>query len=692
MTSPPLTDQKPREDPTEGLRALVADLRALTVRLELKERTPDLQTTLQAAQERVCGARALVMLLSEHAELKRRFLERLLGPNLALVPNPTTECTRLEYGTEPERTVTMSQRISAPAPALPLDPLQSFLSRGIGSDASDTGTTDTIVDTPREAMQTIRLPNPTLKGGLAVLDTPAVESGEPSASVLECIEQADAWVFVLNADHSLCEASQALLRRLPERGARLEMVVENAETLSGEERIAARDRLMHTLRERCNIEAPRLTLIASAATESDEGNFWHGRFATFHSVMMLRGRERWLEGTRAMVLDALTKVGAEIDFELKSIAPGVRHARLRLGMKDLDGLRMRFSELGGPDPAFGGPGLGGAELRAPENAPVPEVKTAIPQTAEAIPQQSRLDWSGGSDPAAQEEAAAGQSPLALVAEAIAAMAPESASTEAAGPTTGASLAVPEMVAPRFDAMQAAAAKPEVSIVEAQSISSERPAAKIGAGAMEPAVTPVGSAVSPSALPAPAPALWTEPASVPVGKPEEKIRLKRGVSVHLTGSLKRLAPDARTAESGSFTLLKRIAWIALVIAFICLILWALAPRGFLFGQEPPAEWDYQRPTPALASHAVPAAPSDPAPDPPRPGFLPETTNAATPNISGTPAAKHTGTVRMPLPRPIPSDATAGVPQSAKRHHRHLLGLGKLWHWVRHPHAKGGQNTP
>jgi hypothetical protein len=36
--------------------------------------------------------------------------------------------------------------------------------------------------------------------------------------------------------------------------------------------------------------------------------------------------------------------------------------------------------------------------------------------------------------------------------------------------------------------------------------------------------------------------------------------------------------------------------------------------------------------------------------------------------------------------MPTGATAGVPRSTKRHHRHLLGLGKLWNWVRHPHKQ------
>ena len=667
MTSPPLTDQTPREDPTEGLRVLVADLLALTGRLELKDRTPDLQATLKAAQERVFGPRALVMLLSEHEDLKRRFLERLLGPDLALIPNPTTECTRLEYGTEPEQTVALPQGLPT---VTPLDPLESFLNRSSIGDATENiedavpeTTPENIQenirekgpDTAREGMHTIRLRNPTLKGGMAVIDTPAVE-GAPSASVLGWIEQADAWIFVLNADHTLSEASQALLCRLPERGARLEMVVENAEALSGEERIAARDRLMQTLREHCNIDSPRLTLVASAATEGDEGSFWHGRFATFHSVMMLRGRERWLEGTLAMVLDALSKVGAEIDLELKTIALGVRHARLRLGKKDLDGLRARFYELSGRGDLSG---------RGRESEPGVEVKPVSPQPA-AVPQQSRLDWSGGSD-AATHPAVGGASPMELLAEAMAAMAPETTETEAARPVEAAVSVTQE---------SAAAKIPERWAGESQSAISENPpatgtpTASAKRAIAEPVVKPLGQ--SPSMT------------GATFARLQDK-QPKRGVSVNLTGGLKQLVPHSRTAEPGRFTLLKRIVWVALVIAFVCLILWALAPRGFLFGQEPPAEWDFQQPTPALASHTVPAAPNA-AVEPPHPGnnsSLLETTDAATPSIPATPLAKHHGAVRVPLVHPIPSDATAGVPQP-RRHHRHLLGLGKLWHWVRHPH--------
>jgi hypothetical protein len=674
MTSPHLTDQKPRIDPVEALRLLVADLQALVVRLELKDRTPTMQTALKAAQQRVSGPRAVVVLLGEHEELKRRFLERLLGPELALLPNPTTVCTRLEYGAEPESTVAVPQATPAVAP---LDPLENFLGRrsmntGKSQLMNAPGDTPDGTEEKQQAMQLIRLPNPTLQGGLAVIDTPAVESGEPAANVLECVEQADAWIFVLDADHALSEASQTLLRRLPERGARLEIVVENADSLSGEERLAARDRLMRTLHEDCHIEAPRLTLVASAATEGQEGNFWHGRFATFHSVMMLRGRERWMAGTRALVLDALSQVGAEIDLELKSIALGVRHARLRLGMKDLDGLRTRFSVLGLLD------GERPAETKA----------VAEPEPATAIPQQSRLDWSGGSDPET-ETVVEGQSPMTLLAQAIASIEPESAGTEASNSKTDTEEALP-------NAEKAAAKLPEISLNPSQSVAHTEPAAEASAPATTPAATLPGTLAAKAAAPLVPPVPVAEPAFVHSREPAAQSRPKRGISVHLSGSLRQLVPHGTASEPGMVRLLTRIAWVALVIAFICLIVWALAPRGFLFGQEPPAEWDYQQPKPALASHIVPAAPDDAGADPSPPGIassLPNTSASTTPNIPTTALTKHPAAVRTPLVHPIPSEATAGVPQRSKRHHRHLLGLGKLWHWVRHPrHGKSDQDTP
>jgi hypothetical protein len=182
----------------------------------------------------------------------------------------------------------------------------------------------------------------------------------------------------------------------------------------------------------------------------------------------------------------------------------------------------------------------------------------------------------------------------------------------------------------------------------------------------------------------------EPTFVSFKRPAHTVRSKRGISVHFGEDLVRLMGRGKKTP-----LLKLAAGVALVIALVCLIIWALSPRGWLFGHEPAAQWEYHQPEPAhAASHAAPAATGHTAVDLPQPGnpnSLPDPTRAATPNIPGTPLRKHRSPIRTPLLRPIPSGETAGVPRPAKRHRRHLLGLGKLWHWVRHGHSKNDKSN-
>ncbi|HEY2003450.1 MAG TPA: hypothetical protein VGG80_14085, partial [Acidobacteriaceae bacterium] len=413
----------------------------------------------------------------------------------------------------------------------------------------------------------------------------------------------------------------ALLRRLPVRGARLEMVVEGAEKLNAGERLVARERLMRTLTERCNIEAPRLTLIASATTEGDTESFWHGRFATFHSVMMLRGRERSLETTRAAVADALSAVGTEIDSELKTIGLGLRHARLRLGVKDLDGLRTRFHEL-----------------RQLDSPPPLDANTAH-EKAPAI------------------QPAADNLPLMPAETMAAAMMPGSMDVQAT-----------EVAKPR-------------SLIERAQIGDE-----VVSAAPETTGT---AAVAPFATSAVVP----EPTFVSFRRPTAGAPPKSGLAVSFGETWTRLVPYGAAAGGCKITLPRRVAGGALAASFVCLILWALAPRGFLFGHEAPSEWEYHPPENAgSVSHTAPATATGPGVSVPQPGdtrSLPDPADTQTPNIPTAPLRKRSAAIRTPLFRPIPSGAAAGVSRSTKRHHRHLLGLGKLWHWVRHPH---GHNHP
>jgi hypothetical protein len=645
MTSPQPTDLSPRLDPADALRVLVADLQALADRLGLEEHSTSLQQTIKAAQERVAGPRAVVMLMSEHRDLKRRFLERLLGPSIAMVPEPVSACTRLEYGADAECTVTMPQGLTA---VLPLEQLKGFLGRRG-------------MEMPQRAMQAIRLPNPALKQGLAVIDTPVVGNGEPSACILESAEQADAWIFVLNADHELSAASEELLCRLPEQGSRLELVVEGAEALSGTARADARERLMKTLREVCHIAEPRLTLIASSATEGDEGSFWHGRFATFHSIMMLRGRERWLEATRTIVVNALSEVEAEIDSELKSIGLGLRHARLRLGMKDLEGLRTRFNELARLDsePPRESPPI-------TERKPVRSQSTVQPVTANADPVSA-----GAVSLGAVSQGAVSQGPPGLPPQLDGAAALETA--------LGGQARAPFTIVPSDETRSTAAR--EVLPTPASPAS---PTIPLPAGPLHGSpANGISSATTPEGVKDTA-AVASADGTLETGSPE-----KRGVTANLNERLTHLLRRGNTAaqEAAAVTLPWRIAGAALVLAFVCLIAWALLPR-FSPRREPAAQWDYPQQTqPGRVPAAQPPAPAQSNIDMPAPvqaAVAPAPVKAETPSARHASGTRPSAAVRRPLPQPVEAAATQA--SRAKKRRRHLLGLGKLWHWIRrdHPH--------
>jgi hypothetical protein len=190
-----------------------------------------------------------------------------------------------------------------------------------------------------------------------------------------------------------------------------------------------------------------------------------------------------------------------------------------------------------------------------------------------------------------------------------------------------------------------------------------------------------------------PAVVPEPTFVSFRRPTAGARPKGGLAVSFGETLMRLVPYGVAAGGSKITLPQRVAGGALAASFVCLILLALAPRGFLFGHEAPSEWEYH-PSENAASviHTAPATATGPDVSVPQPGdtrSLPDPADTQTPNIPTTPPRKRSAAIRTPLLRPIPSGATAGVSRSTKRHHRHLLGLGKLWHWVRHPHS---QNHP
>jgi hypothetical protein len=234
--------------------------------------------------------------------------------------------------------------------------------------------------------------------------------------------------------------------------------------------------------------------------------------------------------------------------------------------------------------------------------------------------------------------------------------------------------------------------------ETMPVPAGRPTAEIAERVLPPLVAPLKeeiAAAAPgttSANPAPSfaqPAPLAEAAFVSFRRPVAEARAQPGLSMNSAEKVTRLIGYRNDAEDSKLTRPKRIAGVAVAVAIVCVILWALAPRGLLFGHEAPSEWEYQPPAKQpIATHVAPAASVAPDVSLPQPGdlhSLPDAEAAETPSIPAVPPPKRRA-IRTPLLRPTPSGATAGVPRAAKRHHRHLLGLGKLWHWVRHRHSK------
>ena len=156
-------------------------------------------------------------------------------------------------------------------------------------------------------------------------------------------------------------------------------------------------------------------------------------------------------------------------------------------------------------------------------------------------------------------------------------------------------------------------------------------------------------------------------------PAGSAQRRRGVSVNLRGGARRLLRE------GEFSWWRLALAIAFVILLLCLTLWALSPRGFFSASDQPGEWEYHPPAPAPPPPPAAFADKEVAPDLDASGPLPDTGDTGTPDLRTTPREKPSAALRVPLVKPVPDNARAGVAPHRRR--RHLLGLSKLWHWIR-----------
>lgn len=675
MASPYLVDAVKSIDPVDALRLFVTDLLALADRLALQQRNRALKQSLDVTQERVFGPRTAIMLLGETAVVKRHFLKRLLGPHLNTIPTPVDGCLRLEHGAEAECTVSLPQGLTA---VMPLEQLPDFLARHNGA-------------MPPRAKQTIRLPNPVLARGIAVLDTPALDSPALDSPTLTddtwlaaAAAESDCWIFVLEADHALSERSLSVLRQLPRPADQLDIVVEGAESLSGEARQAARDQLLRTLRERCSLNEARLTLLASPSAEGERGSFWNGRFATFQSVTLLRGREHWLRTTREVVAQALHAVGEEIDVQLHRDGQDMQQARLRLGMKDLDVLRIRFDELG--------------LLMTAKPRQTPSLVSAV-----LWPEASSDSAHPGDDPAPRAAESAAHSSGADGKAGEEASIPAIAATETATETVVAPLqAAGALLLPpwrRGDAAEAAFQP------YSRASAGERGRAALHATFLSPLRREMATLVSLHAG-------WMVALHHPIPRPTLYSRAVENLATALAPFF---GPSAAARVERPARPRRRLSAIALVTAVVWLLLWALWPRATNHGPGAATQWtanpggqstsasgfaDEDFEMPEFQTPVKQQAPVRPRHNGPRawdheviadPSFT-DLGLARPPAAAGPKAADRSKDVS---PRdqastaqpsaaaqpslPLPSDLSAT--RARKQSRRGFLGLGKVWHWIR-----------
>jgi hypothetical protein len=147
---------------------------------------------------------------------------------------------------------------------------------------------------------------------------------------------------------------------------------------------------------------------------------------------------------------------------------------------------------------------------------------------------------------------------------------------------------------------------------------------------------------------------------------------------------------RTRQGERIQTLKTAAIMTLLLLLAGLIAWAMWRRGKVFGHENGAAWEYQPAKAADASHPPPATHDGNAANaipPLNTDSLPDPAAAHTPDLTGKPLRKRSPTARLPLAKPVPQqEAPAPAVPRRKRHRRGILGLGKLWHWIRRDHHK------
>src|ERR1700733_5963054 len=315
-------------EPLAELRPALEQLAEIVDRLHL--RGGDVAVALPNLMHRSAGRPATILMLGESEEAKSRFVRGLLGgPADSIPPSAAgSACTYFAYGPEEEGTVETEHGLTA---RLPADQLSEFIAK--------TGLAGEI----RHVL--VRSPNPALKDGLVVIDSPPLTVD--TEAFLRCTAkaraEADECVFVLEAGRLCGEATLRLLRALNGQCGSFPFVLESTDAQMEAGHAVELTLMADALQRYGGIPHPSITVLSSGGIPAAVGSGRRrpsARAAEFHTALLAVACARRQESACAEAARIADEVlgQAEAAHHSWKTSP-LRRAKLRREMKPLHELR-----------------------------------------------------------------------------------------------------------------------------------------------------------------------------------------------------------------------------------------------------------------------------------------------------------------------------------------------------------------
>ncbi len=385
MNSIGLQQVRSSEDLFSSVRGAADQLVDVIHRSGLQENR-EIVRALHGLQKRSAFPQWKVAIFSNSASRKLGLISVLVETPLeeAGLPPSVAACTYLAYGAEPESAVTLADNLTA---RFPLDQLGDFVQEKSGS----------------VTKVQVRLPSNALQRGLVVIDTPVLGSDVKDLLMRTgpAMEDADACVFLLEADTSIAKNVQTFLMNLGDSAGKFFLFVAPSSPDDAGRDLEAERSVYAELARRAGIIEDRMVILPA--------------FSAGGSLV-----ERWLPAVEAVQKDVESvarrraKLSAAVEAEIlagkalecaeravRSGASLMQQMKLRRSIRTILEIRARAAEM----VEEGGQAM--LERADPRVSAVPKMSVAKPQkvrTEPAISTKPESKYSGQGQDASRPRA------------------------------------------------------------------------------------------------------------------------------------------------------------------------------------------------------------------------------------------------------------------------------------------------